>query len=156
LPPDVAINSRGKTQSPKEGSYGAAAPKSKRARSVERLDPADRRAKGKLGQLLSTAQGESVKIALDAAEKPVECDVIVDGNSQGTYKGKSAEHLQRIIALQMEEQGVKGTAEVREKAAPAPEPAAAKTSAGPAAALAEGSTEPVAQVSEQPASSTSE
>ena len=86
LPPEVAVNSRGKTQSPKEGSYGAAAPKSKRAKAVERLEPADRRAKGKLGQLLARAQGESVKITLDAAEKPVECEVIVDGKPQGTYK----------------------------------------------------------------------
>jgi predicted nucleic acid-binding Zn-ribbon protein len=116
LPPEVAINSRGKTESPKEGSYGAAAPKSKRApKVVERLDPADRRAKGKLGDLLAKAQGESMRIAADAGLKGVECDVIVNGKPQGTYKGKTGEHLQRIISLQMEEKGVKGAVEVREK-----------------------------------------
>jgi hypothetical protein len=130
LPPEVAVNSRGKTQSPKEGSYGAAAPsaKTKRAKAVDKLDPAERRAKGKLGQLLSGAQGESVKITLDAAEKPVECEVIVDGKSQGTYKGKSGEHLQRIIELRMEEAGMKRAVEVHEKP-PAPETPAAEPAA---------------------------
>lgn len=120
LPPEVAINSRGKTESPKEGSYGAAAPKSKRARTIEKLDPSERRAKGKLGKLLSGAQGESVKIAVDGGEKPVECEVIVDGKPQGIYKGKTAEHLQRIIALRMEEAEMTGVTEVREKVSPPP------------------------------------
>ncbi|HWE03732.1 MAG TPA: C4-type zinc ribbon domain-containing protein [Tepidisphaeraceae bacterium] len=127
LPPEVAINSRGKTESPREGSYGAAAPKSKRAqKAVERLDPADRRAKGKLGDLLAKAQGESVRIASEGGLKGVECEVLVDGKSQGSYKGKNGEHLQRIIELRMEEAGVKGAVEVREKSPPAP----AETPAG--------------------------
>jgi hypothetical protein len=120
LPPEVAVNSRGKSQSQKEGTYGAAAPKTKRApKVVEKLDPAERRAKGKLGDALAAAQGESVKIALDAEEKPIEFEVIVDGKPRGTYKGRDAENLTRVIKLRLEEANIKGEVEVREKAQPA-------------------------------------
>jgi predicted nucleic acid-binding Zn-ribbon protein len=116
LPPEVAINSNKGSREPREPSeLGAKAPSSKRNKSVERLDPSERRAKGRIGQLLAAAQGESVKIAFDASEKPVECDVTVDGKPMGVYKGKSGEHLARIISLRMEEAGMKGTVEVREK-----------------------------------------
>lgn len=127
LPPEVAINSRGKSEAQKEGTYGAAAPKTKRAKSVEKvekLDPSERRAKGKLGTALTKAQGESVKIAAGASLKPIECDVLVDGKPQGVYKGRNAEHLQRVMTLALEEAGLKGVVEVREKALPPSEPPA--------------------------------
>ncbi len=88
--------------------------------------------------MLAGAQGESVKIALDASEKPVECEVIVDGKPRGIYKGRTAEHLQRVISIRMEEGQVKGTVEVREKAAP-PDPSAPQATPGISAPL-----EPVA------------
>lgn len=116
LPPEVAINSRGKSESREPSTLGAVKQR-KAPRNIEKLDPTERRAKGKLGDLLSKAQGESVKIALDAEMKPVECDVIVDGKSRGVYKGKSAEHLQRIVMIRFEEAGMKGTVEVIEKPA---------------------------------------
>ena len=152
LPPEVAINSRGKTESPKESAYGAAAPKSKRARAVvDRLDPAERRAKGKVGDLLAAAQGESVKIAFDAALKPIECDVIVDGKAQGVYKGKTGEHLQRIISLRMEEAGMKGSVEVREKTPPAPEPSAEVAPAASPASAADSAPAPATEGASAPA-----
>jgi uncharacterized protein len=145
LPPEVAINSNKGSREPREPSeLGAKAPSSKRNRSVERLDPSERRAKGRIGQVLAAAQGESVKIALDADQKPVECDVTIDGKPMGVYKGKSGEHLARIISLRMEEAGMKGTAEVREKpeeSAPAAEPSQGESSA-PAAAPSASDTTP--------------
>lgn len=137
LPPEVAINSRGKSASSEPSTFGGVA-KSKKSKpgAVERLDPAERRAKGRLGDLLAKAQGESVKIAMDASIKPVECDVLVDGKAQGVYKGRDAENLQRIIALRMEEAGVKGVAEVREKAS-----APGESPASPLSAAAQGAAE---------------
>ena len=95
-----------------------AAPLPRQARAGEssrKLDPAEHAAKGRLGDVLAAAQGESVKITLDAGEKPVECEVVIDGKSQGVYKGKNADHLQRIIALRLEEAGLQGSAQVIEK-----------------------------------------
>ncbi|HET6248102.1 MAG TPA: C4-type zinc ribbon domain-containing protein [Tepidisphaeraceae bacterium] len=159
LPPEVAVNTRGKHSSAEKGAYGAAAPKTKRAaKVVEKLDPAERRAKGKLGDLLAGAQGESVKITLDAGEKPVECEVTVDGKARGIYKGKSAEHLQRIISLRMEEAGVKGTVQVNEKSAEAensaasPETAPAQVSSETEPPTSEPASGAISEHSEQPAS----
>jgi len=87
-----------------------------------------------------------VKIALGGGMKPLECDVLIDGKPQGVYKGKSGEHLQRIIALRMEESGIKGSAEVREKPAAVSEP----TPDGAASAPVEPSAAPVATPVEQP------
>lgn len=61
------------------------------------------RARGKIGQLLTAAQGESVKNAVDADQQPLEFQVSVDGKVAGVYKGKSAENLERIIKYRMEE-----------------------------------------------------
>lgn len=119
LPPEVAINSRGKFESA-SSSATPSTPKPRRTKSVEKLDPSERRAKGKVGEVLAAAQGESVKIALDAGLKPMECEVILDGKPQGTYKGKNGEHLQRIIGLRLEEAGMKRTVQVREKAVEPP------------------------------------
>ena len=154
LPPEVAVNTRGKHSSAKEGAYGAAAPKTKRAaKVVERLDPAERRAKGMLGDLLAKAQGESVKIALDAGEKPVECEVIVDGKPQGIYKGKNGEHLQRIISLRLEEAGLTGTVAVQEKAQPAPAEAVNSDDAGGQDAVATEDAAETESISSMPESS---
>src|SRR5665213_1727285 len=129
LPPEVAINSRGKSEArePRVTTSGAA-PRARRAKGAEKLDPTERRAKGRFGRVLDAAQGESVKIALDAGEKPVECDVTIDGRPQGVYKGRSAEHLHRIVSLRIEEAGLKGAVEVHEKPQP-PEESPAEASA---------------------------
>ena len=79
--------------------------------------------------------------------------VIVDGKPQGIYKGKNAEHLQRIIGIRMEEAQMKGAVEVREKPPVAeapqsssePEAAAQETAKPPAENSEAGESEPVAQ-----------
>lgn len=148
LPPEIAINSRGKTAAPKtreaSGAAGSA-PRTRRSKGIERLDPTERRAKGRFGRVLDGAQGESVKIALDAGETPIECEVLIDGRAQGVYKGRSAEHLHRIISLRLEEAGMSGAVEVREKpAAPASEQIATSEQS-PAPAADDGSTSERAQ-----------
>ena len=67
----------------------------------------EQRAKGKLGDLLTAAQGESVTQARDADQKPVECEVHIDGELAGIYKSKSPENLERIIRFRLEETGQK-------------------------------------------------
>ena len=59
--------------------------------------------KSALETLLVAAQGEAVKNAVDADQRPAEFRVIVDGREMGTYKGKNADNLQRIIKFRMEE-----------------------------------------------------
>ena len=113
LPPETAINSRGKhTESDADS---ASKPRAPRKRSTEKLDPAERRAKGKIGSLLSGAQGESVKTAVDAGTPPIECEVYVNGKLMGLYKGRTREHLQRVIQLRMDESNLTGNLEVKEK-----------------------------------------
>ncbi len=122
LPPETAINSRGKHTESEPDS--ASKPRAPRKRSPEKLDPAERRAKGKIGTLLSSAQGESVKTAVDAGTPPVECEVYVNGKLMGLYKGRTCEHLQRVIQHRMDESSLTGNLEVKEKPSaepPAPE-----------------------------------
>jgi hypothetical protein len=114
LPPETAINSRGKAD--KEPS--ASRPRASRTRMVEKLDPSERRPKGKIGQLLAGAQGESVKTAVDAGMPPVECEVFIDGKMMGTYKGRTREHLERVIQVRMGEAKLNGNVEVKEKNSP--------------------------------------
>jgi predicted nucleic acid-binding Zn-ribbon protein len=90
LPPEAAINSRGK----------AAARDARDAKAAAKVEP---RARGKLGELLSAAQGESVKGAMDADQAPVELEVTVAGKLAGIYKGKNAEHLERVIKYRLGE-----------------------------------------------------
>jgi hypothetical protein len=65
------------------------------------------RARGRIGDLLAAAQGESVKNAMDAGQNPQEYQVSVDGKIVGVYKGKTAENLERVILFRMEEAGEK-------------------------------------------------
>ena len=48
------------------------------------------RARGRIGDLLAAAQGESVKNAMDAGQNPHEYQISVDGKIVGVYKGKTA------------------------------------------------------------------
>lgn len=70
------------------------------------------RARGKIGQLLTAAQGESVKNAIDADQAPLEFQVAVDGKVAGVYKGKSAENLERVIKYRLEESHLTHTVQV--------------------------------------------
>jgi hypothetical protein len=103
LPPETAIHS-----------VKAAGGATKRKASPEQKAAAEPRAKGKWGQLLAAAQGESVKAAVDAQNDPVSFQVMVNGELAGHYKGKNRENLQRIIEFRMGELGLTGQIEVLE------------------------------------------
>jgi hypothetical protein len=117
LPPETAINSAKpapgvpKTSAPKTG-----APR-KRGPAVHKA-AAEPRAKGKWGTLLTAAQGESVKAAIDAQNDPVSLQVMVDGELAGHYKGKSRENFERVLQFRMQESGLSGAVEVLEAAEP--------------------------------------
>jgi hypothetical protein len=103
LPPETAIHS-----------VKAAGGATKRKISAEQKAAAEPRAKGKWGQVLAAAQGESVKAAVDAQNDPVSFQVMVNGELAGHYKGKNRENLQRIIEFRMGESGLTGQVEVLE------------------------------------------
>jgi uncharacterized protein len=63
-------------------------------------------AQEKWGTLVRAAQGESVRDAKDADHKPIECLVTVNGERIGVFKGKSAEHLERVIRFRLDEQNM--------------------------------------------------
>lgn len=82
----------------------------------------------KWSKIVVAAQGESVEGAKDADHKPVECKVEINGEVVGTFKGKSAEHLERVIKFRMEESKMSADVKVTQvvaAAAPAPAPAEA-------------------------------
>jgi predicted nucleic acid-binding Zn-ribbon protein len=109
LPPETAIHS-----------VKAAGGATKRKASAEQKAAAEPRAKGKWGQLLAAAQGESVKAAMDAQNDPQSFQVMVNGELAGHYKGKNRENLQRIIEFRMGESGLTGQVEVLESESAAP------------------------------------
>ena len=111
LPPETAINSN---KSASGGTRKKASPEQKAA--------SEPRAKGKWGTLLTAAQGESVKAAVDAQNDPLTFQVMVNGELAGHYKGKSRENLERVIQFRMQEAGMTGEVEVVEE--PAAQPAA--------------------------------
>ena len=67
----------------------------------------EKRAKGDLGQLLSRAQGESVQAAVVSGSNPVDCEVYIDNELAGYYKGRDPGHLERNIKYRLEEVGRK-------------------------------------------------
>ena len=121
LPPELAVG-----RQPHPDAVKSNKPKRPRARKKASAVPADEVVitpdiapsppNSPLDDLLRAAQGESVKGAFDAEAKPVECEVFVDGKPQGEYKGKSAEHLERVIRFRMEEVHLAGTVKVTAKA----------------------------------------
>ena len=110
LPPETAINSN---------KSGGATKKKATAAQKAASEP---RAKGKWGALLTAAQGESVKAAVDAANDPVQLQVMLNGEPAGIYKGKSRENLERVIQFRMQEAQMTGEIEVREIVQPAESP----------------------------------
>jgi predicted nucleic acid-binding Zn-ribbon protein len=71
------------------------------------------RAKGKLGQVLSRAQGETVSSAIAASQNPIECEVFVDGKLAGVYKAQAADKLERAIKWYMSQAKLEGAVEVK-------------------------------------------
>ena len=67
----------------------------------------EKRAKGQLGQLLSSAQGESVQAAVVSGSNPVECEVYLNNELAGYYKGRDPGHLERNVKYRLEEVGKK-------------------------------------------------
>jgi predicted nucleic acid-binding Zn-ribbon protein len=99
LPPEMAVNKKKVTTS-SLANAGASAGETERPKEAPR-------ARGRLGEILAAAQGESVKNAVDADQKPVEFHVTVDGRVVGDYKGKNAENLERVIRFRLDEAGLK-------------------------------------------------
>jgi predicted nucleic acid-binding Zn-ribbon protein len=122
LPPEAAINTKGAAKS--EGVTRTRAPRASRAKvskasATSSGDGADapgtvieQRAKGKLGEVLSRAQGESVSRAAAADHKPFEFEVYFEGELAGIYKGNSAENLERAINYFLGEAGLSGAVRV--------------------------------------------
>jgi predicted nucleic acid-binding Zn-ribbon protein len=104
LPPEMAVNKKKATTS-SLANAGASAGETERPKEAPR-------AKGRLGEILTAAQGESVKNAVDADQKPQEFHVTVDGRVVGDYKGKNAENLERVIRFRLEEAGLKNEVHV--------------------------------------------
>ena len=94
----------------------AASGKASAAAAASAADPdvveIEQRAKGKLGEVLAKAQGESVSRAAAADHKPFEFEVYVDGDLAGIYKGISAENLERAIKYFLGEAGLTGVVRV--------------------------------------------
>jgi predicted nucleic acid-binding Zn-ribbon protein len=107
LPPELAIGTGSRASVKSSTPKKTRVKKSGSAPAEESSSSADvvieQRAKGQLGELLAAAQGESVTGARDADQKPVECEVFIDGELAGIYKGKSPEHLDRVIRFRLDE-----------------------------------------------------
>jgi hypothetical protein len=71
------------------------------------------RAKGRLGEVLAKAQGETMRSVNAAGQNPVECEVFIDGDLAGIYKGQTAAHLERAIKYYMGEAAMSGAVEVK-------------------------------------------
>jgi predicted nucleic acid-binding Zn-ribbon protein len=111
------------------------------------------RAKGKLGEALSRAQGETVQSAMAAGQNPVECEVFINGELAGIYKAQAPDKLERAIKFYMSQAKLEGTVEVKAIAKEEPavaEPAVAESPVtGPAVAEAPPA-EPEAQTGAAP------
>lgn len=114
LPPEAAINSSKASAGGSKRSSKAAASSAPAAPAPEKPVVIEPRAKGRWGELLAAAQGESVKAAMDAQNDPLSFQVTIDGELAGHYKGKNREHLERVIRFRMQESGLEGQVAVLE------------------------------------------
>ena len=129
LPPEAAIKARGATTVKAEGATRTKSPSTRAPRARKTSAAAanaaaaasgedvpavviEQRAKGKLGEVLSKAQGESVSRAAKAEHKPFEFEVYVDEALAGIYKGISAENLERAVKYFMDEAKLTGAVRV--------------------------------------------
>jgi predicted nucleic acid-binding Zn-ribbon protein len=112
LPPETAINTKPvsakRSTRASSGSAGAAQAGPEKPVIIEQ------RAKGHWGQLLNAAQGESVKAAVDADQQPISLQVMINGELAGFYKGKSRDHLERVIKFRIQEAKWEGEVAVNE------------------------------------------
>ncbi len=141
LPPEAAINTKPARSEGVPRTKSPGAPRSARSRKMTTIAAAtvgdegealvvEQRAKGKLGEVLAKAQGESAGRAATADQKPFDFEVSVGGELAGIYKGISAENLERAIKYYMDEAGLTGAVQVASPGAPAAlEPASASQSA---------------------------
>jgi len=105
----------------------------------------EQRASGDLGKALSKAQGVSVQSAIAADFNPVECEVYVDGELAGIYKGIDVGNLERAVKYYLGEFKIPfKTIEVKpvpvEQAEEAPAAATPASAAAPAATGTEAAT----------------
>ena len=80
--------------------------------------------------VLDEASADSLSIAQADASGSVECGVMLDGTIVGFYRGKSADHLEKMIRRKSEPRGLTGDLQVHRRdtlEAPAGETAAAPT-----------------------------
>jgi hypothetical protein len=118
LPPETALNSAKSTATKRSAKSQANASSGGAETPVVIEQPA----KGRWGALLTSAQGESVKAAVDAGNDPVSLRVNINGELAGFYKGKTREHLERVIRFMMQEAKLDGVADVIEQASTGTEP----------------------------------
>ena len=134
LPPEMAVNNKKPTVT-----RASAAPKSPRAKKStsattvadEQVRSAPPPPKTQLDLLLTAAQGEAVKNAVDADQRAQEFTVTVDGRDMGMFKGKSADNLLRIIRFRMEEAGIRHEVQVAAASSETVEPPAAEVAEQP-------------------------
>ena len=94
--PPRAAGAKGKG-SKKGAAAGAGAGPDSHAVAIEK------RAKGDLGTILAAAQGESVQAAVVSGSNPVDCEVYINNELAGYYKGRDPGHLERNIRYRMEQ-----------------------------------------------------
>jgi hypothetical protein len=112
----------------------------------------EKRAKGDLGNLLSRAQGESVQAAVVSGSNPVDCEVYIDNELAGYYKGRDPSHLERNIKYRLEEVGKKvdlRVVPVNKAAEQSAEAAEQPADAAPAGSSPEAAAEPETSSSPQ-------
>ncbi len=97
------------------------------------------RAKGRIGEVLARAQGETVQSAMKAKETPIECEVFIDDELAGIYKGQTPEHLERAVKFYLEQAGLKHTVRVATTQKPLASSPLATSGDEPASADAPGS-----------------
>ena len=111
IPDDLPVEEAVNNKKPVMRSASAAKPRAKRStgttaaagESESTIPSPPPRPKTAIELLLTAAQGESVKSAVDADQRPVEYAVVVDGKDMGAFKGKTADNLLRIIRFRLEE-----------------------------------------------------
>lgn len=79
--------------------------------------------------MVSRAQGESVRAAMEADHAPVECVVTINDELVGEFKGKTVDHLERCIKLILAESGFEVNLSVSAKSSANASSASGETSA---------------------------
>ena len=154
LPPETAVNNKKPTPRAASSSTRSRAKSTAAGASTPPVSTSPPRPKTALEQLLTAAQGEAVKNAVDADQRPAEFTVMVDGRDMGSFKGKTADNLMRIIKFRMEELSlqheVQVTAAVSVSVAPADETANSGEVLAPVAEAAAPPAAPDAQAAPAP------